>query len=371
MHRRKISIFINILVLAAGIQTNTTAQVLHDTATINLMKQGVDYIYNLQFDKATAVYYQIRKKYPEHPMTYIYKGMLTYWKDYPLIATSPSRGDFEKDMMKAIELCDEKQSDNMDAEYVLASIGARGLLLLYYADNDLSMEVFKVASGTYFYVKKSFELTGTYPDFYFVTGLYNYYREAYPEAHPVYKALAMLFPRGNMKQGLSELQIAAKEAIMLKAEAYTFLSGICISFENDFYKAYSYSKLLHELYPGNFQYLANYIKNLILIHRYDEAERLIKSSRTKISNAFFNAQLTIYSGIIYEKKYKDFKTATSYYTKGIRDMKSFGVFGDEFTAYSYFGLSRISAVNGDKQNIKSFRKKAEELTDYENVNFDR
>ena len=63
-----------------------------------------------------------------------------------------------------------------------------------------------------------------YSDFYFFTGVYNYYREAYPEAYPVYKPLALLFPKGSKTKGLEDLLIASKNSIFLKAEAFSFLS---------------------------------------------------------------------------------------------------------------------------------------------------
>jgi hypothetical protein len=178
----------------------------------------VDQIYNQQFIQAGTTYRKIKSLYPEHPITYIFRGLITYWENYPLTPSSPERVSFEKDMKHAIELCEKKHRTGDEAEYLLSNIGARGLLLLFYADNELSMEVLSLAPGTYQYVKQSFNYTNTFPDFYFITGLYNYYREAYPEAHPVYKPLAILFPKGDRDRGLNELQIASRTAILLKAE---------------------------------------------------------------------------------------------------------------------------------------------------------
>jgi tetratricopeptide (TPR) repeat protein len=335
------------------------------------MCKGVDYIYNLQFTKAREIYQTIKTRYPENPMTYVFKGMITYWENYPLIPSSTSRESYENDMQYAIELCEKKSHPEDEAEYILSNIGARGMLLLFYADNKLSIDVFSLAASTYQLIRQTFDFTDIYPDFYFFTGLYNYYREAYPEAHPVYKPLAFLFPKGDRSKGLKELQIAAKNAIVLKAEAYSFLAGIYISFENDYQQAYTYSKSLHELYPRNMQYLAVYIKNLLLVKRYGEAESLIRSSRLKVTNSYYQAQLSIFNGILYEKKYHDFKQAQSFYSKGIRDIAPFGSFGNEFAAYAYFGLSRISEANGDKHYKKLYRKQAMDIADFKNVNFDR
>jgi tetratricopeptide (TPR) repeat protein len=335
------------------------------------MCKGVDDIYNLQFTEAKDIYRKISAAYPAHPMTYLYRGMITYWENYPLIPTSPARKSFEKDMRYAIELCEKEPHPKDAAEYLISNLGGRGMLLLFYADNELSMEVFSIASSTYQYIKESFNHTNSYADFYFFTGLYNYYREAYPEAHPVYKPLTILFPKGDREKGLKELQIAAKNAIVLKAEAYSFLSGIYISFEKNFQQASQYSKALNELYPHNLQYMVVYAKNLLLAKRYNEAESMIRSSCTKSNNAFFQAQLSILSGILYEKKYNDLKQAKTLYTKGITDIAPFGVFGNEFAAYGYFGLSRISETNGDKHYKRVYRKQAMDMADFKDVNFDK
>jgi hypothetical protein len=343
-------------------------QVLKDTATFRMMCKGVDYIYNMQFTKAREVFREVARIYPDHPIIYVYKGLITYWENYPLTPASPQKEAFEKDMEKAISICDKYPNLENDPEYLLANIGARGLLLLFYADNDLTKEVIPLASSTYQYVKLSFNYTKTYADFYFITGLYNYYREAYPDAHPVYKSIAFLFPKGDKARGLKEMQYASKNAVVLKAESFSFLSGIYISFENNFDKAYQYSKALYDLYPRNLQYISMYIKNLLLVKRYDEAENLIKKYIDRNDNNFFNGQLLIYNGILSEKKYRDYRQAQLYYNNGIKELESYGEIGTETMAYGYFGLSRITA---DKHLRKDYRKKAIDLAAFKNVNFDK
>ena len=241
-------------------------------------------------------------------------------------------------------------------EILLVNLCARGLLLLYYTDNYLSFDVFPLATSTYQYIRRSFDFTTHYSDFYFFTGVYNYYREAYPEAYPVYKPLAFLFPKGSKVKGLEELQIVSKNSIILKAEAFSFLSAIFLTFENNYQQATYYSKSLHMLYPDNPEYLGSYIKNLLLIKQYDEAEMEMLSSNTSQSNSFFRAQMSIFNGILQEKKYHDIKKAQQFYSRGIEDITIFGSYGNEYAAYAYFGLSRISEINGDKYYKKNVPK---------------
>jgi hypothetical protein len=334
-----------------------------------LVKEGIGNIYNLRFNSAREDCRKLDLAYPGHPVIYVLKGMITYWENYPLLPTSPSRVSFENDLRRCIQLCDGKHDPADATEFLLANLSARGLLLLFYSDNDLNKEVVPLAISTYKYIRRSFDYTSVYNDFYFFTGIYNYYTQAYPEAYPAYKPVALLFPRGDKIKGLSDLETAATTSILFKAEASLFLSEICLSFENNYDKAYEHSKYLHELYPSNIQYLSIYIKNLLLIKRYDEAESHIALADTSSNNSYFKAQLAIFNGILQEKKYHNNKEAEQFYLKGTNEMSAFGYFGKEFSAFGYFGLSRISKLNGDNDSSKSYLKKALELADFKDVNF--
>jgi hypothetical protein len=350
--------------------SSLNAQFLKDSTSVNLVKKGIDYIYNFQFNNADEVSKELTRLYPGNPAIYLFNGLITYWKSYPLITTSPARTKFEADMRKCIELCDKNKDSSNTVVTLLTNLCARGLLLLYYTDNYLSIEVFPLATSTYQYIRRSFDYTDKYSDFYFFTGLYNYYREVYPNAYPVYKTLAFLFPKGSRIKGLEYLQIVSKSSIILKAESFSFLSGIFLTFENDFHEATYYSKSLHDLYPNNPEYLATYIKNLLLIKQFDEAEKEILTANENLSNPYFQTQVCIFNGILQEKKYHDIKKAEKLYTKGASDITFYGSYGNEYAAYAYYGLSRISDINGDKYYKKIYRKIALKLAYFPKVDFD-
>jgi hypothetical protein len=346
------------------------AQILQDTTSLNLIKKGIDSIYNMNFSYANKIYGEISQLYPDHPVAVLFKGIMTYWENYPLLPSSANRVSFEEKMRKCMELCEKADKHSYEPEYLLADLCSRGLLLSFYANNDLSDAVFPLATSTYKYLKKSFDYTSVYPDFFFFAGLYNYYREVYVQVHPVYKPLTIFFRKGNKIKGLEELQTASRNSILLRAESCSELSYIYISHENNFQQALSFNRYLHDLYPVNPEYLAEYIKNLLLMKKYNEAERLIMSSDNHISNSFFQAQLFVLKGILQEKKYNNNSLAQEYYNKAASDISSFGTYGNEYAAYAYFGLSRISGINGDKEHKKIYRKHANKLTDLKKINFD-
>ncbi|MGD0341412.1 MAG: hypothetical protein ABSA76_06880 [Bacteroidales bacterium] len=346
------------------------AQLLRDSAAMSLIRTDIDYIYNLQFNNAREVYSKITNLYPGHPIVFLLNGMMTYWENYPLLHTSTAHVSFEEDLRKCIRLSETNDKPDYEAEYLLSNLCARGMLLMYYDDNKLVMEVTPLVISTYKYVRRAFDFDSVCTDLNYFTGLYNYYREAFPKAYPIYKSLALLFPPGNIETGLRKLQTASVKSIVLRAESSSLLTWIYLNFENNCPESLHYCKTLHNMYPENVFFLTTYIRNLMLMKQYDEAEKLMSASPEKSGNKYYQAQLIILKGILQEKKYSDNKLAKQYYSKGAGDISIFGTYGNEYAAYAYFGLSRISEVNGEKQISKTYRKEAKQLADFKKINFD-
>ncbi len=346
------------------------AQILQDTTTLSLIRRNVDNIYNMQHDETTEIYTEIITLYPEHPIVFLLRGLKTYWKNYPLLYTSPAHISFEEDLRQSIKLAESNDNPEYEAEYLLANLCARAMLLMFYADNGITIEVIPLTISTYKYIRRSFDFTSLSTDLYYFTGLYNYYREAYPKAHPIYKSLALLFPSGDIETGLQELETASTSSVVLRAEACFILAWIYLYYENSFPEAMYYCANLHKKYPGNELYFAMYLKNLMIMKKYDDAENLMAAINEKETGGFFRAQLLILNGILQEKKYHDYELAQQHYNDGIRKLSPYGEYGNEYAAYGYFGLSRISEANGENRTHKTYRREAMKLSDYQNINFD-
>ncbi len=359
-----------LLIILSFLPEHINGQILRDSESLTLVKKCIFYTYNMEAGKARSLLSEIDRAFPDHPIPLLLRGMITYWENYPLRADSPARRDYEQYMQKSIELCEENKNIEDDPEYLLANLCARGMLLLFYSENDLSKEVIPLAAATYRYIRLSFHYTSVYNDFLFFTGLYNYYREKYPEVYPVYKPLALLFPGGDSSRGIDELRTSASSSIFMRAESSMFLAGIFMSFEDNLKEASLYIRKLFEKYPGNLQYRALYIKNLLLEKKFAEAEKLILSSSAKTDNSYFRVQLLIFDAILQEKIYQNFDLAREYYSRGLNDISIYGRYGNEFAAYCWFGLSRISDEKNDEKARKSARNKARELADFKKINFD-
>ena len=361
-----------ILLFLSGLpgKNSLHAQLLKDSTALNLVRKDVDYIYNQQFGQAREICSIIRNSYPGHPVVYLLRGLMTYWENYPLLATSPAHASFEEDMRQCIRISEKKRNPAYEAEYLLTNLCARGMLLKFYDDNDLTLDVIHLTTGTYKYLRHSFDLAVDCADLQYYTGTYNYYRVAYPREYPVYRPLALLFPAGNMETGLKQLQTAALSAVVLRVESYQTLSWIYSNYENKYPMALYYCKRLYELYPDNMNCLASYIKDLLLLKQYNEAERLIVASLNETKNKYYLSQLIILKGILQEKKYHEMNLAQKFYTSGINGIALYGSYGNEYSAYGYFGLSRLSELKGEKNTGKKFRGKAMKLAISRKINFD-
>lgn len=347
-------------------------QILTDTTAIRILTNGMHHIYSIEFDKATAAYEALSRLYPGHPVLNLYKGMKIYWENFPLLSYSDARTNFEMEMRKCIELSsnDKCPSPQYEAEYLLSNICARGFLMLFFSDNDLSSEVKPLVTSSYRILMRTFNFTSLCPDFYYFTGVYNYYREAYPQVYPIYKAIAFLFPPGDLELGLKQLELCGKNAIALKAEAFAILSWIRMNFETNFSEALPWSEHLAVQYPSNPLYKVYYIKNLLLLKKYEEAEKIINNIGIAGNNGFCSAAIAIFKGIIQEKKYRNDVAAASLFRNGIGKLSDFGPFANEYAGYGYFGLSRISERKGNVVDRRINHRKAMDLVDFKKITFD-
>ena len=366
--RLKIMLISAILILC-NFTSILNSQILGDSASLRLLKKGISQVYNYQFSEARKSFNAVLKVYPNHPVKQLSNAMIIYWENYPLLAYSEIRKQFENDLLKCIEISETNYPPD-EEEYLLVNLSARALLMRFYKDNNLIVPLFPLALTTYQYIARASNFTSHYRDFYFFTGLFSYYRKAYPEYYPGYASLAERFPSGDRGKGLSQLQIAADSSQVLSAESMSVLSGIFVKFENNYQMAEMYNKALFELYPANPGFREEYIKDLLLTGKYDEAEKLIVASTPDADNPFFRIQINILTAILKEKKYNDYEQAEALYSSGARDMTIFGVYGAEYGAYANFGLSRISSAKNDQRDMRIYRKKANSLAVSKNVNFD-
>lgn len=357
--------------LLISLQVWSQPNVLSDPQAVDDIEEQLNLIYNFRFESFETYYQEIQTKDPNHPLPWLFHSIKIYWEHFPVTPESDFHQTYVDYISDAIEKSDallKKDKDNTEASFI--SLVSRLLLMQYYADNHQSSKVIPYVRKAYQLTKAGFDLTDNFVDFNFSTGLYNYYIEAYPEKHPVYKPIAYFFPKGNKELGLKQLEYTWKHGIFLDAEALSFLVYISLNFEGDYRKSARYTRMLYQEYPNNPLYLSYRIRTLLLLERYHRAEQLVDELEDNpFSNNFFQMMIEIYRGILQEKKYKNYSMAEQHYRNAVQLSEKYVPFANGRLSYAYFGLSRIWEHKNKKQ-AADYRDKALELSIYKHLTFD-
>jgi hypothetical protein len=334
------------------------------------IRQGVDCIYNYNFEKAREIYKTLVRERPNHPVTPVYYSMILYWENYPLTIKSRKAGEFVDSISRSILLSERMlKKDENSIEGIFFDMVARLMLVEYYADNDLNKKVFTIAPSVYKLIRSGFTLKDEINDFYYSTGMYNYYREAYPEANPRFRALAILFPKGDKKLGLLQLDYSGRKSIFLGAESISILYYIFMFYEKNYSTGLEYADLLNKKYPNNPLYLSARIQLLLLMEKYEDAT--ISLAQLAVNkNSYFEMIGDIFKGVLEEKKNKNYVLSQTLYESAISISNKFDYKSNEQLSFAYFGLSRLYSLKGEIKKSKEYRKTANSLTSFRDVNFD-
>jgi tetratricopeptide (TPR) repeat protein len=342
---------------------NSQAQLLNDNDSKQLIINGLDKLYNFEFKEAEAFFQKVKTKYPKHPVTPLLTAMQLEYQHKPIAQNPKILGQYiqhlEKCQQIAETLYEDPKTKTEATFFLLASHGFVALANHYQSE---TMRAGKEALKAYGYLKDGFKLMDKNPDFYFTTGMYNFYRIQYPETHPIVKPVMLFFGDGNKKIGLQQLELATQKGIFTRAEAAYYLMGVCFKYENNIQKALQFATWLHERYPNNTIYKMRYVEALVSNAKYDEAQEIIIQLK-KNSNKIYQISMNVMDGIIAEKFKKNDKWAMTFYNAALKNQPDYE-YTNDYYAMAYCGLARIANRAGDKKKAKEYAKKALEFAEY-------
>ena len=134
-----------------------------DDMDLIMQIEGLRDIYNI--DKVIFngdVYELLKYRFEEirnaHPVLMRYFSEITYWENYPMLPKSFAIKSFLDDMRICIRLSEKEKESSKEAEHLLINLCARGMLLLFYSENDFSSEVIPIATSTYPHIRRSLRI---------------------------------------------------------------------------------------------------------------------------------------------------------------------------------------------------------------------
>ncbi len=346
-------------------------KLLENPVILAEVKKGLDAIYSFDFELGKSSISEVRKVFPDHPVTYFMESLLVYWQNFPLIPDNENSEDFVQLMEKCIDISSVRLKENEnDLEAIFFDLFGRAFYVMYWADNGKPGKVVPHLNTLYKHTMEGFEIMKSFNEFYFTTGLYNYYIEAYPEKHPAYKTITAFFQDGNKTLGLKQLQHCADNAIFLRVEAKLFLSLLYLNYEIDMDSSSIYAAELYKEFPDNPYYAGKYLEILIYNKKYFFAPVILKRLKNQ-DNDFAQMQYLLFNAMYLEKSEKNYTEAKKLYEKALVYSSKYGYFTDHYTAMAYMGLGRHYQRKGNSSKAGKHFRDARKNTSYDYVIQDR
>lgn len=341
--------FISIVVLAIVIPAK--CQVFEDDSLKTIIKVCADHIYNSDADSATFYIDLVEEQLPEHPVVPLMRAMTLLWANIPTI-TADLFLQMQDQLNYSIELAEAIDPDLEDPEMVFFAMAAHGLLAEYYADQSFKLRAVGEANKAYGLMKKGFKIVDTHPEFLFTTGLYNYFREKYPEKHPIYKPLLWFFRGGDIELGLEQLEQACTVSVLTQVEAYVYLSYIYLRYEYRPDKAQAYLDTLVTKYPNNFYAKGKYLESLANATDFYKAPATMLFQLMTHQNPYYKLAGFVFLGYYNETVIGNMEKAEYAYRKGLEYGERLEHHGEYFKGLGYVGLGRILVENGKTKEAK-------------------
>ncbi|MCS7019804.1 MAG: hypothetical protein NZM34_11900 [Bernardetiaceae bacterium] len=345
---------------------------LADKTALALLEKGLPLMYNCEFAKARSYFSQVQARHPNHPVTPLLNALLLFWQYMPF-------DDFESKgfkqhvyfLEKTISASQEMlKRDNSDVEGVFFMLTARGLLMQHYNERGEAMQAVGEARKLYGLIKHAFDLRNHNIELNFMTGLYNYYREYFPERYPIYRPFVVFFRPGSKKEGLENLETCVQKAIFTANEAAGYLTHIYLRYENNHEQALRHSRQLAQRFPNNMHYVAAFIETALLTKRYEEAAQMLPLLQ-KSERPLFKAASLAFGAMLAEFHKKDLATAVKMYQAAENLLLAEQInYANPYKLYTFAGLHRHYKRQQNLPVAQRYYKLAKALDDYEYLQSD-
>lgn len=337
--------------------------IIPNKITTDIVKEALDYTYNFEFEESKKLCEQIRKRHPNHPGVDFMMALNVYWEMFYNDTYKEQSGQFLIYLNRTLELSKRMLvKDEKDLEGVFFKLAGECYLALYYSERNETANTMSYAKKMYSSVKVAMKLKNQLNDFYFPSGIYNYYVVMYPEVHSVFRPFMFMFMGGSKAIGFKEMDYAWKKAVFCKMECAYHLCNIYLKYEGTPLLAYEYTKALHDKYPKNIFFTLRHCEVLLARAEYKEAKKLA-DKLNESGKKYFVAAAYVFYGILSEN-YKDHENASKYFLKAIQSFKETKNPQVDYLSFAYAGMGRYYKNIGNKIKATEYYKKCKEIAEY-------
>ncbi|MEO8166931.1 MAG: tetratricopeptide repeat protein [bacterium] len=216
------------------------------------IQQGIEYVYNLEFEKAEKQFRDVIQAQPQNPSGHFFLAMVTWWKILIDIDNEQLDEQFYDSLDHVVDLCDDildKNENDVNALFFKGgAIGFKGRLK---AHRSSWLDAANAGRKALPIVQEASALDPKNYDVLLGSGIYNYYAEIVPQEYPFVKPLLLFVPPGDKAKGIQQIKTAAEKGRYANIESSYFLMQIYFQYEKDYNKALELVTKLHARFPNN------------------------------------------------------------------------------------------------------------------------
>ena len=320
---------------------------------------AINSMYNFDFENAERGFQVMRFTYPEHPLPYFLMGLSQWWK----IVVAVDNRSHDALMLKYMDLTIEKAEklieenpENKEAAFFLA--GAYGFQGRLHSERKNWTSSTFASKNALKYLELSRGEEELNPELLLGDALFNYFSVWIPENYPLLKPIMLLFPKGDQKLGLKQLEEVAESSFYARIEAQYFLFRLYATEEKKPFKALEITSYLHGKYPNNPYFHRHFARQLYAVGRGVEAKNVSLEILKRIKEGWTGYEATSgrYAAFFVAQSYDRMgqpERAMPYYLQSIS-------FGDELEAqesgYYLFSLLQVGKILFKKGNKKEAKR---------------
>ncbi len=286
-----------------------------------LVKRGLEYGYNFNWNKSEGVFQNLIARYPNDPRGYHYESGIYLWR----YLSNQDKVDLDNFVLysdsaitKAQDILD-KHPNRIDILYTLGATYSYRAIAFIRAQKFLDAVWATKKSDSY--LSETLRKDSTEYDAYLGLGLYNFAVGQIPAAFKW--ALNLAGIHGNVESGLKSIKIAAMKGNLAKVEAEYYLAQILSDFFADYDQSSKYLRNLISRYPDNLLFNYTYAVLEIKTHNLNEASKTLSRILDNSDSEF--KQLISFSeflkGDIFFKK-NEFDSCKTYYLNFLKTSPS-------------------------------------------------
>jgi len=221
----------------------------------NTAKQGLEALYNLDFDKSKEKFNELINTMPEDPRGY-YFSAIQYFFQFMIYNDEQNGDKFFEHSEKVIAICEnliKQDKHDYNAKFFLGSIYSY-CGMAHMLKRAAIKAVWDARKG-YGLIKEIIKEKPDLYDAYLSSGLLDYLLSKIPKSYSWF--LSMLGYRGDTETGFKHLKIAESKGVYTQQEARFYLAQF-LFLEKKYDEAFFYIKKLIKEYPDNSLFLTTY-----------------------------------------------------------------------------------------------------------------